>query len=44
MKWLTMLLVLLLIFPSSSFADAKKPHGNKADVYHAGSKYRGTLL
>jgi hypothetical protein len=44
MRWITVLLILLMAFPASSFADAKQPRGNKAAVYHAGSKYRGTLL
>ena len=44
MRWLTVLLIVLLIFPASTFADAKRPRGNKAAVYHAGGKYRGTLL
>jgi hypothetical protein len=44
MKWITVFLVLLMVFPASSFADAKKPRGNKAAVYHAGSKYSGTLI
>jgi len=44
MKWIILLLIFLMAFPASSFADAKKPRGNKAAVYHAGSKYSGTLL
>jgi hypothetical protein len=44
MKWFTIFLVFLLIFPATTFGDAEKLRGNKATVYCAGSKYRGTLL
>jgi hypothetical protein len=44
MKWITILLISLMIFPASTFAEAKRPRGNKAAVYHAGGKYSGTLL
>jgi hypothetical protein len=44
MRWIAMLLVILLVFPGAIFGNAGKPRGNKAAIYTAEGKYRGTLL
>jgi hypothetical protein len=44
MKWMAVLLAFLLVCPTSAFADAKKPRGNKVKVYHESGRFRGTLL
>ncbi|MCX6555375.1 MAG: hypothetical protein NTZ12_10270 [Candidatus Aminicenantes bacterium] len=44
MRWTAVLLVILLVFPTTIFGTATKARGNKATVYCSSGKYRGTLL